>query len=271
MHLLLALRQKLQIKHFMVLYLGFLLVFSSFMLKDPTRLLKGLLVVALYVGFDLIWTRVRDKIFYLPVSSFISGFILALVALPNPPIFLLILLPLLAVVSKQFIHLKKARHIFNPAAFAMGVMAFFQCCNTVVSWWGVAWGKVPFWIVLMVGLFILWKQSRFHVAIPFAVSYLFFLALLLLFNNIEASKLLAFLKPQILDPTIIFFATVMLVEPLTSTFPTKNQRILYGALVGFCAVLVSFLASFLPLGDPLIYGLLLGNLVASLFFLPWRR
>lgn len=248
----------------MVIYVGALLIFSSLYLDEPIRLLKGVAIVAIYAAADILWTRLREKTWYVPVSSFISGFILALVAIPSPPLWMIFALPLLAVISKQLIHFGKIRHIFNPASFAMGVVAF---AAPAISWWAVAWGAIPLYIVLAAGLGILWKQKRFHVAVPFAISYSFFLALLFLKNGIPASQLLAFLKPQLFDGTPLFFATIMLIEPITSNFPTKRQRMIYGTLVGFFAVLLTYIGDIIPLADPLIYGLLLSNLICSLLFI----
>lgn len=274
-----TLKQKINIKYFMVAYVGLILVVSSFVLGSPERLWKGLLVVVLYAGFDLLWTYARDRIWYLPVSSWISGFILSVVALPAPSLTLIVLLPLLAVFSKQVLHFGKTRHVFNPASFGMASVAFFA---PSISWWGVAWstsnwGTLPVIIaVSLVGVFILWRQSRWHVTLPFLASYALFLALNFLFAGIPLEDILGFLKTQLLDGTTIFFATVMLVEPLTSTFSQKRDRMIYGALVGFLAVLVTYVVS-IPLVsaaafanniDPLVFGLLLGNLAASLVFLP---
>lgn len=80
-------------------------------------------------------------------------------------------------------------------------------------------------------------------------------------------NILSILRPQILDGTVMFFSTVMLIEPVTSSFSTQNQRIIYGVLVGFFAVLATYLGGIIQLDDPLIYGLLAGNLLASLIFL----
>src|SRR3989338_2193027 len=125
----------------MVVYLGGLLVFSSVALGEWERLWRGIFIVLLYAVFDLLWTYVRDKAWYLPVSSMISGLILSLVAIPEPPFRLVVFLPLLAVFSKHMVRFGKPRHILNPAAFSMGVLAFFMPVASV-SWWGVAWGRV---------------------------------------------------------------------------------------------------------------------------------
>lgn len=271
-----SLKQKINIKYFMVAYIGGILVYSSLVLGTPERLGKGLLVVVIYAAFDLLWTYARDKVWYLPLSSWISGFIISVVAIPNPPLALVILLPLLAVASKQLLHFGKPRHIFNPASFAMAVGALFMI--PTVSWWGVAWGTTPLLIAAIAGIFILWRQDRWHVAAPFFLSYAAFLLLLFILNGIPAAQLLIFLKPQILDGTTLFFSTVMLIEPLTSTFPTRRHRLIYGVLVGFFAVLITYLMNLFAIWapsfanniDPLVFGLLLGNLLASLAFLPSR-
>ena len=85
------LKQKIPIKYFMVVYLGGLLVFSSAALGEWERLWRGIFIVLLYAVFDLLWTYVRDKTWYLPVSSMISGLILSLVAIPEPPFRFIIL------------------------------------------------------------------------------------------------------------------------------------------------------------------------------------
>lgn len=257
-------RQKINIRYFIPLYIGFLLVFSSISLHEYTRLWKGVLIIALYVLFDLLWTYIRDRVWYLPLSSVISGLVLSVVAVPSPTYWLVVLLPLLAVISKQVFTFGKIRHVFNPASFAMGVSTFFI---PSISWWGVAWGPTPLYIALGAGIFILWSLRRFHITIPFFLSYALFLSLLFLKNGVPVEHILSILRPQILDGTVIFFSTVMLIEPVTSSFSTQNQRIIYGVLVGFFAVLATYLGGIIQLDDPLIYGLLAGNLLASLIFL----
>lgn len=265
------LKQKINIKYFMVAYVGFLLVLSLYTLGDSERFIKSIAIVFLYACFDLLWTYIRDKMWYLPVSSWISGLILALVAIPNPPLPLVLLLPLLAVASKQLLHFGKMRHILNPASFAMAAAAIF---TPAISWWGVAWGTTPLIIVSIVGIFILWRQNRWDVTIPFYIAF-GFLLVGYYFLNIQGFSLAGisvpeFLRTQLIDPTLIFFSTVMLIEPLTSTFSTRNQRIIYGVLVAFFAILITWLAQWFVWEnqDPLVYGLLLGNLIASLLFLP---
>lgn len=254
-------KQSINIKYFMAAYVGLLLVWGSLYLGSAVYFWKGFLVAALYMLFDLLWTYARDRVWYLPSSSVISGFILAIVGAPAPSIGLLILLPLVAVASKQLIKLGKSRHIFNPASFSMILLSIFG--YPAVSWWGVAWGAPVLYAVLLVGLFILWRQNRWETAISFLASYAVFLGLLFLWQGREVSQLFQILRPQIFDGTTLFFATVMLIEPITSSFPGTKNRIVYGVLVALFAVLITALGQWLPY-DPIISGLLLGNLIMSL-------
>lgn len=259
---------RIPLKNLMIGYLGLFLAFSSFAANSFPNLWKGLAIVLVYASLSALWRYHRTRTWRTPTSSIISGLILALVAVPSPPMLLIFVLPVLAFVSKHFIKFGRLRHVFNPAALALGAAAFL---TPAISWWGVSWGRVPLVIAFIFGLLLLWRMKRFHIVVPFFAVYAFFLGILFLMNGVPVSGLPAFLWPQIFDGTVIFFGTVMLLDPTTSAFPTRENRIWYGALVGFFAVLVSWIGDTLRLQDPLIYGLLLGNLFCSLTFLPKRK
>lgn len=273
------LKQRLNVKYFMVGYLGLLLLFSALYFNSLKIFGGGVLMVLLYSAYDLLWTFARDKVWYLPVSSWISGLVLAIVALPKPPLIILVILPLLAVSAKQLLRFGKNRHVFNPAAGALAVASLFV---PVVSWWGAAAGSymvssVTFsslllFFIIGAALIILWRQNRWHITAPFFITYLFGLGIYYLNVGVDASQLLPVIYLEIFNGTIIFFATVMLIEPLTSTFLNIRQEIFYGALVGGVAVVFTYLAKTFNLVslDPLIWSLLAGNLIASLWFLPGK-
>lgn len=261
-------KQKINIKYFMTAYLALLLIFSAVALKQPMLIVRGVLIVFFYSLFDGVWTYLKEKTWYWPVSSWISGLILSLVAWPDMPWLFIVVLPLLAVFSKHVLHFGRARHVFNPAGFALAVTSFFI---PVASWWGVLSGDVALVGISVAGVFILWRQSRWHEFAAFTFSYVFFRIVLSLASGIiDAGKLLVMVS-QDLHGATIFFATVMIIEPVTSQFPSKKQRSVYAALVGIFASIVAFLLSKFPLfyADPLIFGLVLGNMVASLLFLPY--
>lgn len=261
-----AIKRRINIKYFMVGYLGLLLVYSSLTLNQPLWIWRGVLIVILYSGSDLLWTRLRDKTWYLPTSSWISGLILSLVAMPDAPLYFIILFPVVAVAGKQLLHFGKMRHVFNPASFSMAMFAFLA----PVAWWGVV-GDLPLVIAIaLAGLFIVWRQERWQTVGSFFVTFATLLSIYSLWKGAGLSEILLGLLMVFLNGFIVFFATVMLIEPITSGFPTRNAKIMYGALVGLFAWIFTLFAGLIPHAqiDPLIIGLLLGNFICAMSFLP---
>ncbi len=252
-------RNKVHIKIFTAVYLGLLLLYSSFSLGNADYLLRGMLVVFIYSLADLLWIYFHEKIWEFPLSALISALILGLIAAPLGGAFLIIL-PLLAFVSKKTIRLRTGRHIFNPAAFSLAVSSLFA---PIISWWGVSWGSPVLWIVVIVGAFILWRQKRWHEAAPFLMIFMGGLVLVSSLSGNAVQDIFSNI-PKIFDGTLLFFTSVMLIEPITSNFPSKKQRIFYGISTGFFALVIALM----KLGvDPLIFGLLAGNLFSSLLSL----
>ena len=261
--------RRVNIKHFMASYLVLLLIWGAWHFGRPDYFWKGILIAVLYAAFDVLWTYFRDKNWYLPESSLISGFIIAVVGVSALSLDLLILLPLLAVISKQLITFWKPRHIFNPAAFSLVSISMLGVFSPRLgglgpTWWGVAWGTPVLYAVLLVGIFILWRQKRWETAWSFLGSYGIFLAALFLWQGRGAGELFAVLKPQIFDGTTLFFATVMLIEPITSNFPGTRSRVVYGAVAALGAVLFTVFGGNLREIDPLLGGLLAGNFIISI-------
>ncbi|MFZ2804063.1 MAG: hypothetical protein WA001_02465 [Patescibacteria group bacterium] len=265
-----SLRQRINIKYFMVGYLSLLLLVASVLSGDLTRFLYGLVTVALYAAFDLGWTKLRDHVWYLPVSSWISGLVLANVGPPNPSLWLLVLLPLIAVVGKQLVHLGKSRHIFNPAGLSLLLVTLFV---PVVSWWSASVNVWTLVFVLVGGLIILWRQQRWHVVAAFLLVYALGVMAIAALHGADVQALPEVVWSSFANGALVFFATVMLIEPMTSNFPTRANRITFGALVGLFAVASLVGVSYIPIRDldPLIFGLLLGNLIACLLFLPTAK
>lgn len=251
----------------MVAYTGALLALAAAGAHRPSGFLKGLALVAIYSAADLLWNRAVGGAWQLPLSSWISGFILAAVAVPEPGWGLVVALPLLAVSTKHFLHFGKMRHLFNPAASALVIAGLVA---PTVSWWGVAWGWPAVVATALVGLFILWRQQRWHTALAFFAAFLPLSAVAHLWGGGEWAALSGLVKILVTDGVTVFFASVMLIEPVTSYFPTWKQRTFYGALVGALAAAAAVAIGFLTNTnlDPLLVGLLLGNLIAGLLFLP---
>lgn len=127
-------------------------------------------------------------------------------------------------IASKFIFAVGKKHVFNPVALAVFVLAI--TVNHAASWWiGTVW-MLP--VVCIGGALIARKIHRFDLVLSFfaAVICSVFVGILLKGGN----TLLTF-QHVFLDAPVVFFAFVMLTEPLT-TPPTRHLRILYGAIVG---------------------------------------
>lgn len=274
----------INIKRFMVGYLGLLLVYASLLEDNWAVIWKDLLMILLYAAFDLLWTRWRDRVWYFPLSSLISGLVLSLVAIPNPPTYFVVILPIIAVISKHFLHFNRDRHVFNPAAFSLALVSLF---SQIIAWWGPASGHEPasfgrlvrpdpsiilFFVIVFGGLFILWHQKKWPVASAFFAAQAFFLILLSLAAG-ASLPIYDVLGSRMFNSVTIFFATVMLIEPMTSTFGNWKNEFIYGFIVGSASIAIVYVEKNFSLisVDSLIFGLLIGDFIAGISFLPAKK
>lgn len=129
-----------------------------------------------------------------------------------------------AVASKYIFAIGK-KHIWNPAAIALVLTAFF--INQSASWWIGTANMLPF--VLVGGLLVVRKIRRFDLVFSFFVSALITISVITFLKGSDIpSSLIRTLK----DSAFFFFAFIMLTEPQTAPH-TKMLRIIYGILVGF--------------------------------------
>ncbi len=236
---------KIQISLFL-----FLIFLSSLVFNPSVSPLIGLaIILVVNLGTDYLLLLFRKIEPFLLSGALVSGFVMVLLQDPNSPTYELVLVAALAMFSKNFIRNSES-HIFNPAAFGL----FFTSLlfNHNVSWWAVSFqsltpfsliGLIYFLILLSPGYVSLYKMRRFRNTLTFLICYFLFN----LFNRGVVS----------LDPTVIFFSLVMLPEPATTPF-TPFRQILFG---GFVAVAVLLVSNFSFLPDPLIFSLLLANLI----------
>lgn len=257
---------KLPIKTFMIIYLSALLVLSGLWLGQIERIWLGILVVAIACAFDLLWTYHQKKKWFVPSSAIISGLIIALVFDTALHPILALCAGLLAAMSKHFLRFGRRRHLINPAACAMVILSLFA---PVAAWWGVGWGTAPLTAVIAAGAYILYRLRSFSMVVAFLVSYL---VILLAATGAQSGfgTIPSLASALILDGTLLFFASVMLIEPITASFPLPKQRIFFGVFVGALAALISLMPRFWPLRtmDPLLLALVVGNIVMGLRTLP---
>lgn len=205
---------------------GVVLSFFKILSLDPFALLFSslFLVFVCYIA-----NKVFAYIFEVPAnveSVYITAMILALIISPLRNIHDLPLLGWAAVwaMSTKYILALGKKHIFNPAAAAAVIVSAFGIGTA--NWWV---GTLPMLPFVLIGVLIVYKIRRFDLVFYFLVVALFTILTLSFFRG---SAPLTVLRTTLLNSPILFFAFIMLTEPLT-TPPTKKLQALYGAFVGF--------------------------------------
>jgi len=150
-------------------------------------------------------------------SFWISALILGLIIPPAKTLTGIIFLGWAAVLAMAFKYILAIgkKHIFNPVAISVAITAF--AINGTANWWVGNTAMLP--VVAIGGFLIVRKIKRWDLVLSFLV------VALLMIGPARWTKTLT-------DTPLIFFAVIMLTEPLT-TPPTRMLRIFYGALVGF--------------------------------------
>lgn len=156
-------------------------------------------------------------------SAYVTALILALIITPTTNAAFLGWAAILAMASKYILAIGK-KHIFNPAALTVAITAL--AINQSASWWI---GTLPMLPFVLVGGLLLAKKIKKH---DMVISFLLTAVLtILVFGFFKGTNLFTLAQKSIVDSPMLFFAFVMLTEPLT-TPPTNTLQVFYGALVG---------------------------------------
>lgn len=252
-------------KKFMALSL--LLILLSGLIKFEAALILKNLVLTVGTAFltDLLLLKVR-RINIFPTAALVSGLIIALLFSPDSPWYVLVTASFLAIVGKNLAHLFFSKHLLNPAA--AGILVASLIFNQPVSWWGPSWGPLPYFLLIfLVSYLVLFRMRRWRIPLAFMITVAVSLVGFSKIYGITIENPLVSIPGFLSDPTGLFFALVMLPEPITSPGDHKKQ-IFYGIFVAITVfilppILNSQLSIFNSL-DPLITSLLLGNLVFKL-------
>ena len=176
---------------------------------------------------------VFSKVFEAPTnieSTYITALILVCIL---PPVQTYHDLPLLfwaavlAMASKYILAIRN-KHIFNPAAIA--VVLTSPWLNQSATWWVGTAAMIP--VVLIGGLLMVRKMRRYDLV------FYYFLASIIgvgVFSIVGHHDLFNSFTELATRSPLLFFAFVMLTEPLTSP-PTKFLQGVYGALIGILSV-----------------------------------
>jgi glycine betaine catabolism B len=188
-------------------------------------------------------------------SANISALILALIITPITGYHDLIFLfwaGVVAMASKYIVAINH-KHLFNPVAFAVALTYF--AVNQSASWWVGQAQLLPF--VLMGGLLLVRKLRRGNFVTSFLLSAT---VAIVFFSLLAGQNPLTALQQTLLYSPVLFFAFIILTEPLT-TPPTSGLRVIEGLLVGVLFAPQLHFGSFYMTPE---LAMLLGNVFAYL-------
>lgn len=222
---------KITIYYLVIIFLLFLYVLGIFQFGFQNVFIQFLSAVVSTTIVGAILDYIELKRWTKPITPFITGLIIGLVGRFGETPLNLALIGSSAMLIKFSLRWE-GKHIFNPAA--SGLLVGILLLNSLPAWWG---GEGFAWPFLIWTPILLYKMKRWA---PIAG----FLAPVILFQGLSI----------ITSGSLLFFLTVMLIEPKTSPFSLKTGLI-YGAIVGIFYLIFSQ-TSF----DPLITSLLIGNL-----------
>ncbi len=217
---------------------------------------------------DVAFLRFRKKPFFFPSATIVTGLIIALLTPPTLPWYEPILASILAIGFKNFVRIGN-KHIFNPAA--LGIFLTAIIFNHSVSWWAVSWQQltlhnifvlISFFILLSPGYVSVIRMKRWRIIVSFLILYV--LVNPFVQSNFSIMQSFVIIPPTLFDATTLFFALVMLPEPMTS--PNNHKRQIYfGLFVTATALVISLTTTIFPLfaliPDVYIFSLLLANLI----------
>ncbi len=216
-------------------------------LNNIVHLLTAVLSAVL---LDFVIDLARFKSRQFPKSGLISGLIIGLLIEPGSLSFgipMVTIVAVIAILSKQFIRFR-ARHIFNPANFGLLVaLTILPGAGGAISWWGSAGtlysaGLSSLFLILPLGLLVNLKLKRLSISIPF----------LLLASAFSMSLAGAN------TTTILFFALIMLVEPVTSVQAKHKGKVLYASIAAVSLTALNMFSPAYALHTSLFIANLLG-------------
>ncbi len=198
---------------------------------------------------DALLSRVRYGAWFFSPSSLVTGLLIGLIVDPTS-ITMVFLAVMLASVSKYVVGLGRQKHIFNPAAFGIGLSSIVF--NQPAAWWGAA-GGIPALMIIAGGMLPALRQlRRLWMPISFLLVYGTWLALV---SGTATAVKLTF------DGTTFLFAWVIVTELITA--PSRGLwRYGWGILVAILVVTQQALA--ISWIDPLLAPLLMANVIGFL-------
>ncbi|MEO8084554.1 MAG: RnfABCDGE type electron transport complex subunit D [Ardenticatenales bacterium] len=209
-----------------LLAIALVLSFTGALPYDPFGLL---LSIGVLVGACALTSWIFSRAFGVPAnveSSYITALILALIITPptsTSDLWFLLWAAVWAMASKYMLAIHR-KHVFNPATFAVALT--YLTIDQSASWWVGEGRMLPF--VLIGGVLIVRKIRRLDLVATFLVAAL---ATVVAFSLLGGENPAVALQRTLLSSPLLFFAVVILTEPMT-TPPRRSMRLVYGGLVG---------------------------------------
>lgn len=207
---------------------AFVLGFVKLVPHDPIALA---FTTALSLAVCWMTNKVFERIFAVPANNesvYITALILALIL---DPVATTDIRGIAAVaftsvwaISSKFILAVRRKHLFNPAALGVALCALLL--DQPATWW--VGGNLPLLpLVLVGGILIVRKLRRLDLVSTFVVA-----ALTTILATTDPSQYSTAFVETLASSPLLFFAFVMLTEPLTA--PTMRwPRIAFAAIIGF--------------------------------------
>lgn len=233
---------------------GYSLLLSGFG-KTSFTPLEGLTSIFTLFAVCGLSNNLLARVFKAPLnmeSSWITSLILYLIVDPktsSTEILFLVFAGLLAMASK-YVFCWKQKHFFNPVAISLFILGLVGFGGG--TWWIASREMLP---VALLGLLIVKKVRKNELFFSFM---LFSLGTILFSGFGSFANLLRLFVETLTSWPLIFFAGIMLTEPLTSPNRKRNQ-VVFGALVG---ILFGSRFEFGPVYSTPEFALIVGNIFA---------
>ena len=212
---------------YMIYFLIILTLVSAFFYGFGAKaLLPVLITVVTTTVLDLFIEYLKTKEFVFPQSALTSGLFIGGLVSQSLQLHIYVLAGAIAILSKHLLKFQQ-KQIFNPANFGILIVSIiFGASHT---WWI----SQPLILVLIFGIFIIWRLRRFDLTLSFLLSYYLVNSIIeLLIGNSFHDIYLTILNGGV----IYFFTMYMLIEPTTNPIERK-QRIAYGILIAILFII----------------------------------
>lgn len=219
--------------------------------------------VTFTVVADLVFTYIRQKTFFVPYAAIITGLILALIIDTSASWLQILVIAIAAMGIKNFFRIG-GRHLLNPAA--SGLLVGWLVFGLQPSWWAATLympGAITLQNVLVLlsilafALVSAYRLKRYNTVLSFLLVFTLLYLLITQFSLQAGLRLL-------LSPGNLFYAFVMVAEPMTSPVNRKRQ-LLYGSFVAVFNIVFVFLIQnavlFPNFPDTSLVALLIGNIL----------